>query len=478
MILIDVATLNATSLALYLILFVLLAMFWLQNRDIEAALWWTLFPFFRVLNLLISSDVREYATELPIYFGNFFVLLSGIFLLIGCMKFVRMRINYILIYAYVAIFVVIFSIQFVMGVDFTTRALTITLASVMTNIFIIFALLKLTNDFYRFEKNFLLFWLGVKLLIYGFWLFYGLDFPEGVATALSINSLGLLNLTQIFFTIGLVILSLAKRTEQLEIENGRYKEISKSLNRALSASREANDEKSDFLKSMSHELRTPLNAIMGYAETIRFEKFGVLNKKQTEYIDHIKDGGDFLLKLIQDLLDVSNIELGMVDVSIEKQDPVKLLQKARPLMDEILTKNSNPLIISNDFKDQKCPDVYIDPVRFKQILINLVSNASKYSPEKSAINIHMTEGTEGFFRISIADEGLGISSDQAANIFKPFHRGGYENSTIDGVGVGLAISKSMMDAMNGHIGFDSKIGQGSTFWIEFPYVVNEEEGEA
>ncbi|MCC3859822.1 sensor histidine kinase [Pseudemcibacter aquimaris] len=475
MLLIDVATLNATSTSLYTILFILLGIFWFQNRDIEAAFWWALFPAFRIFNLLISSDTRDYVMNLPIYIGNFFVLLSGVFLLIGCMKFVKMKINYVLIYAFVAVFIAVFAIQFAVNVEFETRATTLSLASIILVTFSMVAITKLENEYYVFEKRFLLFWLGVQFLIFSFWLFYGFHFPEGNIAAMGVNSLGLLNLSHVFITVGLVIMALAKRSEQLEAENDRYKLVSKSLNEALGASQEANEEKSVFLKSMSHELRTPLNAIMGYAETVQMDKFGTLNEKQQEYIGHIKTGGDYLLKLIKDLLDVSNIEIGAVDVDIEKQDPAKLLGKTRPLLDELIRKNQNDLSIENDFKNNDCPDVYVDPVRFKQVMINIVSNASNYSPEKSKITIRLFRKNDDYVRISVTDQGLGVSADQAENIFKPYHRGGYENSTIDGVGIGLAVSKTMIEAMKGDIGFDSKMGKGATFWFDIPIAHEGEE---
>jgi signal transduction histidine kinase len=271
-------------------------------------------------------------------------------------------------------------------------------------------------------------------------------------------------------TLGLIMLTIARRREQLITETIKHKELEKSLEFTLVEAQKANTEKSSFLKNMSHELRTPLNSILGFSESLKLDFYGDLNKKQMEYIENIHGGGVFLLKLVTDLLHLSNIEEGKVEINPENIHISLLINKALPLLNEIVNDTEGGIIITNDIANNKknSASVFIDQIRVIQILINLVSNAVKYGDPKEAVNLTISEFNDDFYRIKVSDSGLGIELDQHKNIFKRFNRAGQSNSKIDGVGVGLSIAKQLIEDMNGKIGFESVPGIGSTFWIDIP----------
>lgn len=222
----------------------------------------------------------------------------------------------------------------------------------------------------------------------------------------------------------------------------------------------ANRAKSEFLSRMSHELRTPMNAILGFAQLLEFEN---LTPDQHESVSHIIRGGRHLLELINEVLDISRIEAGRLTLSIE---PVELSELLRETIDLV-----RPLTADRDLRlnaSHVC-NCYVlaDRQRLKQVLINLVSNAIKYNRIGGSVTILCKERSP-MLRIEIIDTGNGIREDQISQLFKPFERLGAQHSTIEGTGLGLAVARRLVEAMQGAIGVESTVGEGSTFWIELP----------
>jgi signal transduction histidine kinase/ActR/RegA family two-component response regulator len=245
----------------------------------------------------------------------------------------------------------------------------------------------------------------------------------------------------------------------------------------------ANLAKSTFLSSMSHELRTPMNAIMGFGQLLQMEKNPPLSESQLDNVDEIMKAGDHLLELINEVLDLSKIESGSVDLVVETVSVGEIMGEALQLISPLAmgrginvtaTKNGTGLLLEDMFQ-QQC-FVRADRTRLRQVFLNLLSNAVKYNSENGKLIIdcqypdHQTENTMA--RISITDAGNGLSHKQQTQLFKSFNRLGAEQSGIEGTGIGLVITKSIVELMGGSIGLKSRIGKGSTFWIDLPVDVS------
>lgn len=224
--------------------------------------------------------------------------------------------------------------------------------------------------------------------------------------------------------------------------------------------------KSEFLSSISHELRTPLNAILGFAQLLKDYPDAPLSRDQETGIAQILDSGRHLLSLVNDILDLAKIESGQIELSIQAVDPTKVIREAISVVD-LLAKNNNIVLIDSTHTALASP-IRADPNRLKQILLNLLSNAVKYNREKGTVRVDTTNTDTAMLRISITDTGPGIAAEDSAEVFRPFSRLGIESSTIEGTGIGLSISRQLVESMAGNIGYDSKVGEGSTFWIELP----------
>ncbi len=233
------------------------------------------------------------------------------------------------------------------------------------------------------------------------------------------------------------------------------------LETAWAEAEKANEAKNDFLSRMSHELRTPLNAVFGFGQLLEFED---LSDQQQASVQQILRGGRHLLGLINEVLDISRIETGNLSLSLE---PVAL----GPLIDETL-RLVRPLADTDQLTmpEGEMPDwsywVRADQQRLRQILLNLLSNAVKYNEPGGSIAVRCRELQGKRLRISITDTGRGLTDDQVERLFSPFERLGAEESGIQGTGLGLALSKRLIEAMHGTIGLETAPGIGSTFWIE------------
>lgn len=233
----------------------------------------------------------------------------------------------------------------------------------------------------------------------------------------------------------------------------------------------ANQAKSMFLSSMSHELRTPLNAILGFSQVLMLDPQQRLSDEQKDQLEHILKGGEHLLELINQVLDLAKIEAGTLTVSIENVDPSLVIRDCLKMTEAMIGPRNIRVI-------NKCPGqlplIRADLVRFKQTLLNLLSNAVKYNVDDGSITISAETEEDGMLRLSISDTGVGIARNKQASLFQPFARLGAENGTIEGTGIGLSISRELMQMMNGEIEFTSMEGHGSTFSIHFPLSTEEQ----
>jgi signal transduction histidine kinase/FixJ family two-component response regulator len=236
-------------------------------------------------------------------------------------------------------------------------------------------------------------------------------------------------------------------------------EVQRALTAAKDEAERANRAKSEFLSRMSHELRTPMNAILGFAQLLALED---LNADQREGLGHIMGGGEHLLELINEVLDISRIEAGQSSLSREPVEIAEALRESIELMQPLAAAADvrlEPLHVATTY-------VLADRQRLKQVLINLVSNAIKYNRAGGSVNVTCEVSGDGV-RISVRDTGIGIPGKHLEQIFSPFERLGAEHGEIEGTGLGLTVAKRLVEAMKGTIGVESKAGEGSTFWIEF-----------
>lgn len=224
---------------------------------------------------------------------------------------------------------------------------------------------------------------------------------------------------------------------------------------------DANRTKSEFLSSMSHELRTPMNAILGFSQILEMD---AQDNDEKENIHQILKAGHHLLTLIDEVLDLSKIESGNLEVSLEKIKLNSLLEECFTLINPIAIKQDIRVI--NHVTHDTTHTIIADYTRFKQIILNLLSNAVKYNRDSGSITISCDSVSTNYLRISITDTGLGLNTTQQEKLFKPFERVGAEATEIEGTGIGLVITKRLIELMGGVIGFESQPGRGSTFWVE------------
>jgi signal transduction histidine kinase len=248
----------------------------------------------------------------------------------------------------------------------------------------------------------------------------------------------------------------------LAIQNARlFREI-EDKSRQIEA---ANRHKSEFLANMSHELRTPLNAIIGFSEVLQERLFGELNEKQAEYTQDILTSGQHLLSLINEILDLSKVEAGRMELELATFDLPLAIDNARTFVRERATKHGITLDVD---VDERLGDYVGDERKIKQILLNLLSNAVKFTPEGGRIGIHASK-TNGTVEISVSDTGIGIPPDDQTTIFEEFRQvGGDYAQKKEGTGLGLTLAKKFVELHGGKIWVESEVGKGSTFTFTLP----------
>ncbi len=268
-----------------------------------------------------------------------------------------------------------------------------------------------------------------------------------------------------FLIITFIILALtnAKRINTAMTENISFRYEAESHERELIENKDAaiaaNSAKTNFVSMISHELRTPLNAILGFGQLLKMSDEPALTEEQDDQTQGILDSGKHLLSLIEELLDLSEIEAHKIKLNINNISLADALTESIAILNPVATDFSIELI--NNIENKYV--IKADTKRLKQIFINLISNAIKYNHENGKVNVSVKEIANNRVRISVADGGDGLSEEQAKNLFKPFQR--YNNEQV-GIGLGLYITKNLVELMDGTIGVESEAGKGSTFWFE------------
>ncbi|HKP04638.1 MAG TPA: PAS domain S-box protein [Chthoniobacterales bacterium] len=241
--------------------------------------------------------------------------------------------------------------------------------------------------------------------------------------------------------------------------------IEAALREAKNEADRANHAKSEFLSRMSHELRTPLNAILGFGQLLERQNPTV---QQRARVEHITSAGRHLLNLINEVLDISRIEAGHLQLSVEPVSVTDVLEETLALMRPLAA--AREMEISVDPHLDKELHVGADRQRLKQVLLNLLTNAVKYTPVGGSIAVVLDQSQSTNTRLVVTDTGAGIGPEKLERLFTPFDRLGAEQSGVEGTGLGLALCQRLMHAMGGDIGVHSVVNKGSAFWIELPSV--------
>lgn len=244
------------------------------------------------------------------------------------------------------------------------------------------------------------------------------------------------------------------------------KRIQCELEKAVVEVEKASRAKTEFLSSMSHELRTPMNAVLGFAQLLQMNPQVPLHPRQADSVEQILKAGNHLLELINEILDLSRIESGRINLSLEDIDPREVVEECLTYIQPLAAKRS--IAVDADIPAAHEFTIHTDRTRFKQVLLNLLSNAVKYNVEKGQVTLSIRTGGAGFVEFSVADTGPGIPEDKQEAIFEPFSRLGAETTDIEGTGIGLTISRKLAKLMGGELNFESVLGQGSKFWIDLP----------
>ena len=241
--------------------------------------------------------------------------------------------------------------------------------------------------------------------------------------------------------------------------------IGDELRLAKTAADSTSRAKFDFLSSMSHELRTPLNAVLGFSQLLLLDSREPITENQRKNVNHIMQGGKHLLGLIEYLLDFAKIEAVHLKIELESYDVAPLIDDAISMTRSLAEERGVRIDASNAVQITGLPQARVDANRFRQVMVNLISNAVKYNKENGKIHINMEVLEPQRIRISVRDTGIGIPDDLATRVFEPFDRLNAEGSSIQGTSIGLPITKKRIEMMGGEIGYESTLDVGSTFWI-------------
>ena len=279
----------------------------------------------------------------------------------------------------------------------------------------------------------------------------------------AIGMIGILRATQGAFSEQETVLAQAFADQAvIAIENVRLFNEIQDKNRQLEI---ANQHKSEFLANMSHELRTPLNAVIGFSEVLLERMFGELNEKQDDYLKDIFSSGKHLLSLINDILDLSKIEAGRMELDLSDFDAAQALANAMVLVRERAQTHGIALSLQ---ADPRIGDIHADERKFKQILLNLLSNAVKFTPDGGKVAVRAT-GIDSGIEVAVSDNGVGISAEDQRVVFDEFKQvGRHYTNKHEGTGLGLALTKRFVELHGGTLRLESEPGVGSTFTFTIP----------
>ncbi|MEY2445155.1 MAG: hypothetical protein QOE00_1735, partial [Ilumatobacteraceae bacterium] len=238
-----------------------------------------------------------------------------------------------------------------------------------------------------------------------------------------------------------------------------------TLDAARRVSESANKAKSEFLSRMSHELRTPLNAVLGFGQLLQLDD---MTDAQRSHVDHIMNAGRHLLGLIDEVLDLARVESGELRMSLEPVSVAEVVDQAVSMMRPLAGTRWIDIIVDTG----ACGEDHVraDRQRLTQVLVNLLANAVKYNRDRGEIRISVDAGEDDRLRLTVADTGIGIARRDLDRLFAPFERLDAHHTTIEGTGLGLMLTKQLVEAMAGEIGVSSTVGVGTSFWVELSKV--------
>ncbi len=241
---------------------------------------------------------------------------------------------------------------------------------------------------------------------------------------------------------------------------------SEELRQARAAAEAGSAAKSEFLASMSHELRTPLNAVLGFAQLLTRDKRDPLSPRHQERAQRILAAGEYLLRLVDDVLDLTKLEAGGEPMAIEALDIEAVMADTRAALAAMQSRYG--VEVRFEPPPPEVPRLRADRARVVQILASFGSNALKFNKRGGSVTISVGPGRAGRVRITVADDGIGIPVEKQKLLFSAFHRAGQETGPIEGAGLGLVIARGLATLMQGEVGCESVAGEGSTFWVELP----------